>query len=65
MAGGPSSYDANDMRPAHYNMNITDYHFGAMLQLIKETSLRELDLKRSGLLPSSIGPGVLGSRWCR
>ncbi|KAF4660683.1 hypothetical protein FOL47_007051, partial [Perkinsus chesapeaki] len=47
ITGGPTSYDSNDMRPAHYNMNITDYHFDVMLGLIKETVLRELDLKRS------------------
>ncbi|KAF4673878.1 hypothetical protein FOL46_006286 [Perkinsus olseni] len=47
ITGGPTSYDANDMLPAHYNMNITDYHFDAMLILIRETFLRELDMKRS------------------
>jgi len=34
--GGPSNYDANDLRPTHYSMNISDYHFDCILDIIKQ-----------------------------
>mmetsp|Transcript_51405 Transcript_51405/g.135605 ORF Transcript_51405/g.135605 Transcript_51405/m.135605 type:complete len:1160 (+) Transcript_51405:44-3523(+) len=34
--GGMSTYDNSDLRPAHYESNITDYHFDCLMELIRE-----------------------------
>jgi len=39
--GGPKLYDMANLKPAHYHMNITDYHFDAMLELFAQ-SMTEL-----------------------
>mmetsp|Transcript_10881 Transcript_10881/g.23218 ORF Transcript_10881/g.23218 Transcript_10881/m.23218 type:complete len:1155 (+) Transcript_10881:86-3550(+) len=33
--GGTSTYDMSDIRPMHYNWNISDYHFDCMLSIIR------------------------------
>lgn len=30
LMGGPVLYDEENIKPAHYHMNITDYHFDAV-----------------------------------
>ncbi|KAF4740150.1 hypothetical protein FOZ63_029232 [Perkinsus olseni] len=30
--GGPANYQEEDLKPVHYNMNIMDFHFDAMLE---------------------------------
>uniref|UniRef100_A0A7S4GMC9 Uncharacterized protein n=1 Tax=Oxyrrhis marina TaxID=2969 RepID=A0A7S4GMC9_OXYMA len=37
--GGPALYDANNIKPAHYHMNITDYHFDALLDVFQASML--------------------------
>ncbi|KAF4749485.1 hypothetical protein FOZ62_031500, partial [Perkinsus olseni] len=32
--GGPVQYDPANLKPAHYNMNITNYHFDAILEIL-------------------------------
>ncbi|KAF4741804.1 hypothetical protein FOZ62_005124, partial [Perkinsus olseni] len=34
--GGPVQYDMANLKPAHYSMNIRDYHFDTVLQLAQE-----------------------------
>ncbi|KAF4705502.1 hypothetical protein FOZ63_013315, partial [Perkinsus olseni] len=34
--GGPVQYDTANLKPAHYSMNIRDYHFDTVLQLAQE-----------------------------
>ncbi|KAF4730426.1 hypothetical protein FOZ62_011286, partial [Perkinsus olseni] len=41
--GGPTLYDLNKLKPAHYNMNITDYHFDAILACFVDTC-QEMDV---------------------
>ncbi|KAF4729376.1 hypothetical protein FOZ63_006307, partial [Perkinsus olseni] len=41
--GGPTLYDLNKLKPAHYNMNITDYHFDAILACFADTC-QEMDV---------------------
>jgi truncated hemoglobin YjbI len=41
--GGKSNYDESNLKPAHYHMNITDYHLEAFLDIMK--SVMEVDLK--------------------
>jgi len=41
--GGPVQYNAANLRPAHLNMNITDYHFDAVAERFAE-ACRELDV---------------------
>ncbi|KAF4651942.1 hypothetical protein FOL47_011343 [Perkinsus chesapeaki] len=35
ISGGPSVYDLKRLRPIHYHMNITDYHFDSMLENLR------------------------------
>ncbi|EER18560.1 hypothetical protein Pmar_PMAR008889 [Perkinsus marinus ATCC 50983] len=35
LSGGPSVYDLKRLRPIHYNMNITDYHFDTLLENLR------------------------------
>eukprot|EP00451_Oxyrrhis_marina_P012213 CAMPEP_0204315914 /NCGR_PEP_ID=MMETSP0469-20131031/5104_1 /ASSEMBLY_ACC=CAM_ASM_000384 /TAXON_ID=2969 /ORGANISM="Oxyrrhis marina" /LENGTH=1158 /DNA_ID=CAMNT_0051296633 /DNA_START=50 /DNA_END=3526 /DNA_ORIENTATION=+ len=51
--GGPVTYDANDLRPMHYGMNISDYHFDAILDIIRGV------LKESGSKPKDITDALL------
>jgi len=46
IAGGTSSYDPSDMRPAHYGMNITDWHFDAMLEIIQSVLEKDMNCKK-------------------
>jgi truncated hemoglobin YjbI len=46
VAGGTSSYDASDMRPAHYGMNITDWHFDTMLEIIQNVLIKDMQAKK-------------------
>jgi truncated hemoglobin YjbI len=41
--GGKSSYDESNLKPAHYHLNITDYHLDAFLEILR--SVMEIDLK--------------------
>ena len=41
--GGKSSYDESNLKPAHYHLNITDYHLEAFLEILRE--VMEKDLK--------------------
>jgi len=36
--GGPQQYDPKQLRPAHYNMNITDYHFDVLSNIFLQVS---------------------------
>jgi len=36
--GGPQQYDPKQLRPAHYNMNITDYHFDVLSTIFVNVS---------------------------
>ncbi|KAF4667665.1 hypothetical protein FOL47_003438 [Perkinsus chesapeaki] len=45
--GGPTTYDIADLRPAHYSMNITSHHFDAMLSIVKEILIGELEFNRT------------------
>ena len=46
IAGGNSPYDVIDMRPAHYTMNKTDWHFDAMLEIFSNILTRDLEIKQ-------------------
>ncbi|KAF4718418.1 hypothetical protein FOZ63_003368, partial [Perkinsus olseni] len=41
--GGPLQYDNTHLKPAHYDMNITDYHFDAFLS-VWMAACKELDV---------------------
>lgn len=49
IAGGSSSYDPADMRPAHYAMNITDWHFDAMLEIIQNVLIKDMQAKKGDI----------------
>ena len=49
IAGGASTYDVNDMRPAHYAMNVTDWHFDAMLEIIHGVLEKDMGVKKSDI----------------
>jgi len=51
--GGQVSYDLADLRPAHYNGNITDYHFDAMVDLFK-TSASHMGVEQGGMYDALI-----------
>ena len=41
--GGKSTYDETNLKPAHYHLNVTDYHFDAFLDILQ--SAMENDIK--------------------
>ncbi|KAF4741455.1 hypothetical protein FOZ63_007419, partial [Perkinsus olseni] len=41
--GGPSAYDVADMKPAHYSMNITSFHFDAVIEILREV-MHQMDI---------------------
>ena len=49
IAGGASSYDASDMRPAHYAMNITDWHFDTMLEIVQNVLAKDMQAKKGDI----------------
>ena len=49
IAGGTSSYDPSDMRPAHLALNITDWHFDAMLEIVHGVLEKDMNLKKQDI----------------
>lgn len=49
IAGGTSNYDPSDMRPAHYGMNITDWHFDTMLDIVQNVLNKDIQAKKSDI----------------
>ena len=41
--GGKSTYDESNLKPAHYHLNVTDYHLDAFLEIIR--GVLEVDLR--------------------
>jgi len=52
ITGGPKQYDVENLKPAHYRLNITDYHFDAALEMLQK-ALVEL-----GCHPDAIVDGI-------
>ena len=46
--GGPNGYTGKDMRQAHAHMNLTDEHFGAVMEHLSAT-LQELGVQREDI----------------
>jgi truncated hemoglobin YjbI len=49
IAGGTSTYDVSDMKPAHYAMNVTDWHFDTMLEIIQVVLTKEMQAKKGDI----------------
>ncbi|KAF4735338.1 hypothetical protein FOZ62_012710, partial [Perkinsus olseni] len=47
LTGGPTGYDASDLKPAHYAMNISNFHFDTMLGLLAITLLEDLKVDKA------------------
>ncbi|KAF4653512.1 hypothetical protein FOL47_010479 [Perkinsus chesapeaki] len=46
--GGPVQYDIENLKPAHYAMNIKDYHFDTVLELAQEV-MSSMDLNADAI----------------
>ncbi|KAF4669067.1 hypothetical protein FOL47_002717, partial [Perkinsus chesapeaki] len=46
LTGGPSGYDIHDLKPAHYSMNISNFHFDTMLGLLAQTIIEDLKVEK-------------------
>ncbi|KAF4651101.1 hypothetical protein FOL47_000669, partial [Perkinsus chesapeaki] len=57
--GGPKTYDEENIQPVHYHMNITDYHFDAVLEMFQQV-FNELDIH-----PNAITDGLAELGRCR
>jgi len=42
--GGKVSYDEANLKPAHYHLNITNYHFDAVLEIFDQIMLNDLKI---------------------
>ncbi|KAF4656433.1 hypothetical protein FOL47_008915 [Perkinsus chesapeaki] len=46
LIGGPSKYDAKELRPAHYGLNVNDRHFDAMLGIMLGVLIVDMGIDR-------------------
>ncbi|KAF4743795.1 hypothetical protein FOZ63_011121, partial [Perkinsus olseni] len=47
LIGGPVTYDGKDLLPAHYGMNITNFHFDVMLTILATTLLNDIGVEKA------------------
>ncbi|KAF4710987.1 hypothetical protein FOZ63_024484, partial [Perkinsus olseni] len=50
--GGRSQYDEDNLKPAHYYINVTDYHFDAVQEMFKEA------FQSMGVHPDAVRDGM-------